>query len=79
MTTQPELVTELDSTVVTVYHGTRRSLGAAILRGGFCSAPVADQIAAAAQNYGVPLKAIHDHLVENVSTEIPGPLSLRVR
>jgi len=79
MTTQPDLVTELDSMVVPVYHGTRRSLGAAILRDGFCPAPVADQIAAVAQNYGVPLKAIHDHLVENVSTEIPAALSLRVR
>ncbi|HRD10793.1 MAG TPA: hypothetical protein PLI79_02920 [Mycobacterium sp.] len=64
MTQQPDLLKEFDSTVVPVYHGTRQSLGAAILRDGFCPTPVADQIAAVAQTYGVPLQAVHDHLTE---------------
>lgn len=58
---QPDSQTELDSMVVPVYHGTRQSLAAAIKRDGLCPTPVADQIAAVAQAYGLPLKALNDH------------------
>lgn len=61
MTNQPDLMKELDSTVVPLYHGTRQSRAAAILRDGFRPTPVADQIAAVARTYGTPLKAIYDH------------------
>ena len=62
--TQEEFLAGLDSTVVPVFHGTRQSLGAAILRDGFCPTAIDDQVAMVAETYGVPLKAIHDHLVE---------------
>lgn len=47
---------------MTVYHGTRQSSAAGTLREGFHPIPVADQIAAVADTYEVPLVAVEEHL-----------------
>ncbi len=46
----------------TVYHGTRQSLAAAILRYGFRPAPVDEQVAQVAEVYGVPLSELQAYM-----------------
>lgn len=65
MTAQSDALAALATLEVTVYHGTRRSLAAAILREGLRPTPVPQQVAATAQEHGVPLHAIQDHLSNN--------------
>lgn len=62
MTTPPPQFARLGEFPVTVYHGTRRSLADAILRDGFQPTPVGDQTAAIAQEYGVSLGDVQQHL-----------------
>ncbi len=45
-----------------VYHGTRQSSAAALLRDGFQPTPIEDQIATVANAHSVPLDAVQAHL-----------------
>lgn len=73
MTTPPPSFARLGELPVTVYHGTRRSLAEEILCDGFQPTPVADQTAAIAQEYGVLLSDVQQHLASKPNFSAADP------
>ncbi|SHX66841.1 Uncharacterised protein [Mycobacteroides abscessus subsp. abscessus] len=61
-TGEEEIYRRLADMEVTLYHGTRQSLATAILRDGFQPPPLAEQVAAVARAYAVPLDTLVAHL-----------------